>query len=62
LRILADESVEGEVVARLRGEGHDVAYIPEASAGIRDDEVLVRANTEGRVLLTEDKDFNDRST
>jgi predicted nuclease of predicted toxin-antitoxin system len=32
-----------------------------ASASIRDDEVLVRANTEGRVLLTEDKDFNDRS-
>jgi predicted nuclease of predicted toxin-antitoxin system len=59
LRILADESVEGEVVARLRGEGHDVAYIPEASAGIRDDEVLARANAEGRVLLTEDKDFGD---
>jgi Domain of unknown function (DUF5615) len=45
------------VVARLRGEGHDVAYIPEASAGIGDDEVLARANAEGRVLLTEDKDF-----
>jgi predicted nuclease of predicted toxin-antitoxin system len=59
LRILADESVEGEVVARLRGEGHDVAYIPEASAGVGDDEVLARANAEGRVLLTEDKDFGD---
>jgi predicted nuclease of predicted toxin-antitoxin system len=59
LRILADESVEGEVVERLRSEGHDVAYIPGASAGIRDDEVLARANAEGRVLLTEDKDFGD---
>jgi predicted nuclease of predicted toxin-antitoxin system len=59
LRILADESVEGEVVARLRSQGHDVAYIPEASAGIRDDKVLARANAEGRVLLTEDKDFGD---
>jgi predicted nuclease of predicted toxin-antitoxin system len=57
LRILAGESVE--VVARLRGEGHDVAYFPEASAGIRDDDVLARANAEGRVLLTEDKDFGD---
>jgi predicted nuclease of predicted toxin-antitoxin system len=55
LRILADESVVGEVVARLRGEGHDVADVPEASAGIRDDEVLA----EGRILLTEDKDFGD---
>ncbi|MDQ3589137.1 MAG: DUF5615 family PIN-like protein [Actinomycetota bacterium] len=59
MRILADESVEGEVVARLRSEGHDVAYVPGTSAGIRDDEVLARANVEDRVLLTEDKDFGD---
>jgi len=59
LRILADESVEGEVVVRLRSEGHDVAYVPETSASIRDEEVLRRANAENRVLLTEDKDFGD---
>lgn len=59
MRILADESVEGEVVARLRSAGHDVAYIPETSAGLRDDEVFARANAENRVLLTEDKDFGD---
>jgi hypothetical protein len=34
LRILADESVK--VVARLRGRGYDLAYVPEASACIRD--------------------------
>ena len=59
MKILADESVEGEVVARLRSEGHDVAYVPETSAGIRDDEVLARASAESRVLLTEDKDVSD---
>ena len=59
MRILADESVEGEVVAHLRSEGHNVAYVPETSASIRDDEVLARANTEDRVLLTEDKDFGN---
>ena len=59
MRILADESVEGEVVARLRSEDHDVAYVPETSAGVRDDEVLALANAEDRVLLTEDKDFGD---
>jgi Domain of unknown function (DUF5615) len=32
---------------------------PETSAGISDDEVLARTNAEGRVLLTEDKDFGD---
>jgi predicted nuclease of predicted toxin-antitoxin system len=46
-------------VARLRNEGHDVSCVPETSAGIRDDEVLARANAEDRVLLTEDKDFGD---
>jgi predicted nuclease of predicted toxin-antitoxin system len=59
LRILADESVEGEIVAYLRAEGHDVAYVPETSAGIHDDEVLAMANAQDRVLLTEDKDFGD---
>jgi predicted nuclease of predicted toxin-antitoxin system len=57
--IAKDESVEGDIVARLRSEGHDVACVPETSAGIRDDEVLARANAEGRVLLMEDKDFGD---
>ncbi len=46
-------------MARLRSGGHDVAYVPEISAGIRDDEVLARANAEDRVLLAEDKDFGD---
>ena len=59
MRILADESVEGEIVTRLRRKGHDVAYVPEASAGIRDDDVLAQANAENRVLLTKDKDFGD---
>ena len=59
MRILADESVEGEIVARVRSGGHDVVYVPETSAGIRDNEVLARANAEDRVLLTEDKDFGD---
>lgn len=59
MKILADESVEGEIVARLRSKGLDVAYVPETSAGIRDDEVLARANAENRILLTEDKDFGD---
>ncbi len=46
-------------MVNLRGGGHDVAYVPETSAGIRDDEVLAMANAEHRVLLTEDKDFGD---
>ena len=54
--------MEGEIVARLKSEGHRVAYVPETSASIRDDEVLARANSGGRVLLTEDGDFGDLSS
>ena len=59
MRVLADESVEGEVMRLLRARGHDVAYVPEVSSGIRDDEVLALANAQGRVLLTEDTDFGE---
>ncbi len=54
---LADESVDREIVERLRGEGHDVLYVAEMEPGITDDEVFERANATGRILVTCDKDF-----
>ena len=39
--------------------GYDVAYVLERQAGIPDDEVLQNAFVEGRILLTEDKDFGE---
>jgi predicted nuclease of predicted toxin-antitoxin system len=59
VRLLADEGVDSQTVARLRDEGHDVAYIAELSPGISDDTVLDLANAEARVLLTTDKDFGE---
>jgi predicted nuclease of predicted toxin-antitoxin system len=55
--IVADESVDGPVVSRLRQDGHEVVYIAEISPGISDDEVLGRANALNALLLTADKDF-----
>ena len=37
--ILADESVDGEVVGALRADGHDVIYVAELSPGVSDEEV-----------------------
>jgi hypothetical protein len=34
VRLLADEGVDSQTVARLRDEGHGVAYIAELSPGI----------------------------
>ena len=59
MRLLVDEGVEARIVQRLRGEGHDVDYVAELAPGITDDDVLDRANTGQRVLVTGDKDFGE---
>jgi predicted nuclease of predicted toxin-antitoxin system len=59
VRLLADEGVNAVVVARLREDGHDVAYVAELSPGITDDGVLAQANDEERILVTVDKDFGE---
>jgi predicted nuclease of predicted toxin-antitoxin system len=57
--LLADENVPGAVVAALRQQGHDVAWIHEDAPGRPDPEVLERAQQEHRVVVTFDKDFGE---
>lgn len=57
MRFLADENVEGTVIAALRACGHDVAVIADEMAGVKDRAVLIRSVAEGRILVTNDKDF-----
>lgn len=59
MKILADENVPAPLVEALRNAGEDVDYIVELSPGITDDEVLDIAREQGRILLTEDKDFGE---
>ncbi len=59
MNFLADESVDRPIVARLRKDGHDVAYVAEMAPGISDLAVLNRATKNQQVLLTGDKDFGD---
>jgi len=54
---IADESCDFAVVRALRAAGHDVLAVAELDPGLNDDQVIVRALDERRVLLTEDKDF-----
>ncbi|MEM7514441.1 MAG: DUF5615 family PIN-like protein [Bacteroidota bacterium] len=56
---LADESVDGKIVKRLRIAGFQVKDIKEISPGIPDSEVLSLANAENALLITEDKDFGE---
>ena len=59
MNFLADECCDAGLVVSLRAAGHDVMYVTEQYAGSSDDEVLLRAYNERRVLLTEDKDFGE---
>jgi predicted nuclease of predicted toxin-antitoxin system len=56
---LVDESVDRQVVERLRQEGHEVLYVAEMEPGLRDDDVLEVANQRSALLLTADKDFGE---
>ena len=59
MRFLANENFPGDAVTALRERGHDVAWIRTEAPGSTDPDVLTRAQAEGRVLLTFDKDFGE---
>ena len=59
MEFVADESCAGPVIRALREAGHDVVAIAEVSKGIPDDQVMERALSQGRVLITEDADFGE---
>jgi len=57
MNFLADESCAAPVVRALREAGHDVVAIAQIAPGASDEQVLEMAMSEGRVLITEDRDF-----
>jgi predicted nuclease of predicted toxin-antitoxin system len=59
MKFLADECCDAALVDALRGDGHDVVYATESLRGETDEALLTRAFSDGRVLLTEDKDFGE---
>ena len=59
MNLLADESVDQQMVKRLREDGHDVLYIAEVEPSISDNAVFDRANEKAALLITGDKDFGE---
>ena len=59
MRFLVDECTGPAVAHWLRAQGHEVASVYDETPGISDEEVLRRANEEGRILVTIDKDFGE---
>jgi predicted nuclease of predicted toxin-antitoxin system len=59
MRFFANENFPLDAVEALRENGHDVVWIRTEAPGIGDPEVLKRAQTDDRILLTFDKDFGE---
>jgi predicted nuclease of predicted toxin-antitoxin system len=55
----ADESLDRQIIARLRQDGHAVLDVTEMDPGISDDKVLSMAKESKAILLTADRDFGD---
>lgn len=59
ISILADESLNGKLVNKLRETGVDIEWILEIKPGISDHEVIEIAISKHKILVTEDKDFGE---
>ncbi len=59
MKVLLDTCVWGGAVANLRQAGHDVNWSGDWSEDPGDEEILAHAHSEGRVLVTLDKDFGE---
>jgi predicted nuclease of predicted toxin-antitoxin system len=59
VRFLADANLERVLVNWLREQGHDVAWAADLPPSTPDDEVLLIAEREGRVVVPNDLDFGE---
>lgn len=60
MRFLVDECTGPAVAKWLRHHDHDVISVYEQAQGSADDAVIQRAMEEGRILITNDKDFGEK--
>lgn len=59
MRLLTDENVPRPIVLWFRDTGHDVLYAAESRKRTSDAELLAEAESQGYVVVTEDKDFEE---
>ena len=50
MKFLADECCDVGLVSSLREDGHDVLYVLEKKPGASDDEIILDAYNENRIL------------
>ena len=60
MRFLVDECTGPAVARWLRERQHDVFSVYEEGRGMDDDEIVQKAFTENRIVITNDKDFGEK--
>ena len=60
MRLLLDQNFDRRLVRLLRDDGHDVTVVGvDYPPGLPDEEILAIGRREGRILLTNDRDFGE---
>lgn len=59
MKFITDENLGIRVPKYLVGLGFDIVSVKEIAQGAPDTDILELANTQGRILITLDKDFGD---
>ena len=59
MRFVVDECTGPAVARWLREQQHDVFSVYEEARGMEDEDVLQKAVTENRIVITNDKDFGE---
>ena len=60
MRFLVDECTGPAVARWLSDQGHDVFSVYDQARGATGDEIIHKAFTENRILISNDKDFGEK--
>ena len=60
MRFLVDECAGPRVAEWLRAQGHEVFSVFAEARGADDDSIIGKANAEGWILITNDRDFGEK--
>ena len=60
MRFLVDECTGPKVAKWLRDQGHEIFSVYDEARGMDDEDIIRRADAEGWILITNDKDFGEK--